>query len=123
MAIYEYLNMNPEKEHINDCVTRAISFAMDMPYEVIARKLVLVSELYDCPKLCMSCYAHLLDNVFKLPRVYADDLYPDEFADRFPFGTYLLRMNGHLMAIRDGVIYDTFDSRYYDFITDAWRVD
>ena len=51
-----------------------------------------------------------------------DGLFVGEFADLYPDGTYLVRMDGHISVCKDGTIYDLFDCRD-EFITDAWRVD
>lgn len=69
------------------------------------------------------CYKFVIEDVLKCKRVNCDDMYPAEFADLHPKGTYLLRMNGHICCLKDNTIYDIFDSRYMDFLTDAWKVD
>lgn len=122
MSRYVYYNRNPDGERINDCVTRAISLATGLPYEDIARKLVLTAELWGCDKLCLSCYHHLLDDVFRFKRVYVDGMTVDEFTEEYSYGTYLLRGEGHLLCVIDGVDYDIFKSTDM-IITDAWRVD
>ena len=55
-------------------------------------------------------------------RVNCDGMYPAEFAEVNPQGRYLLRLNGHILSCIDGKIYDTFDSRYMDLLTDAWEL-
>lgn len=94
-----------------------------LPYYEIYDKLYLVADLLDCEMLCVYCYRFLIENVFNFAPIPTDDLYPAEFADEHPNGTYLLRMEGHIVPLIDGTIYDLFDSRYYGIITDAWRVD
>ena len=69
------------------------------------------------------CYKFLIEDVLKCKRVNCDGMFPAEFADLNSQGTYLVRMNGHIVAIKDGCIYDIFDSRYMDFLTDAWKVE
>lgn len=116
-----YYNQNPDGDRENDCVTRAISLASGMPYHVIRKKLFHISKLLNCEKLCVCCYRHLLDDVFKYRRVecYGDTV--SEFANKHPEGTYLVRMGGHITTIIDGRIWDTFDCGN-EFCTDAWRV-
>lgn len=122
MADYVYYNRSGTNEHNNDCVTRAISLATNLPYPEIRDKLYLTSKLLECEKLCVSCYKFLIEDVFKCKRVNCDGLYAGDFADLHPYGTYLLRMNGHIVCCIDGYIYDIFDSRYYELLTDAWEV-
>ena len=122
MAGYIYLNQNPDGDRENDCVTRAISLASGISYPKIRRKLFHVSKLYDCEKLCVCCYRHLLDDVFKYKRMGSYDMTVQEFADTYPVGTYLVRMGGHISTIINNNIYDIFDCRR-EVVTDAWRVE
>lgn len=122
MAKFVYLNVNPDKVTINDCVTRAIHLATGMPYGEVRAKLFHTARLLNCEKLCVMCYKFLIEDVLKCKRVNCDGMYPADFADQNPKGTYLLRMNGHIVCLINGCICDIFDSRYMDFLTDAWQV-
>lgn len=123
MADYVYLNVNPDKLTVSDCVTRAITLTTGLPYSKVRKMLFHTAKLLGCEKLCVMCYKFLIEEVLKCRRVNCDGMYPDDFANLHDDGTYLLRMNGHINSCIDGKIYDVFDSRYYDFLTDAWRVD
>ena len=114
--------MNPDNKKISDCVTRAISLACDLPYKTVRKMLFHTARLLGCEKLCIMCYKFLIEDVLKCKRVNCDGMYPADFADLHQQGTYLLRMNGHICALVNGSIHDTFDSRYMDFLTDAWKV-
>ena len=123
MSKFVYFNNNPYGLKEEDCVTRAITLANGYcSYEEIKEKLELIAKLFNCEKLCVCCYRHLLDDVFKYQRVNCDDLLVGEFADKYPFGIFLLRINGHITCLIDGTIYDIWDCRN-ELITDAWRVD
>jgi hypothetical protein len=111
MSKYKYLNLNPLGLSENDCVCRAITFASGLPYDVIREKLWITAELYDCERLCKYCYSNFITNVLKYKEVNCDSLTIGEFADKNPFGTFLIRISGHLTVIKDGVLYDTFDCR------------
>lgn len=111
MAEFRYLNVNPDQTSRNDCVTRAISKASDIPYAVIRKKLYHTARLLDCEKLCMTCYAHLIQSVLGgVPR-NCEGMTVGEFADLHPKGTYLIRISGHLTMIQDNTIYDIWDCR------------
>ena len=45
-----------------------------------------------------------------------------EFAQQHPEGVYLIRMEGHLSTLVNGVIYDLWDCSY-ETLTDVWRVE
>ena len=122
MARFSYYNINPDGVRKNDCVTRAISLASGLDYKEVQEKLFYTAKLLNCEKLCVCCYRHLLDDVLKYRRVDCDGLMVGEFADTYPNGTYLVRMNGHISCIIDGTIYDIWDCRG-EWLTDAWKVD
>lgn len=94
----------------------------NLTYHEVQKKLKLIAELFNCEKLCVCCYRHLLDDVLKYHRVNCDGLFVGEFADKYPVGVYLLRINGHITCLIDGIIYDLWDCRD-EFVTDAWRVE
>lgn len=121
MAQFVYFNQNPDGERESDCVTRAISFCTNIPYNEIRKKLFHISKLYSCPRLTLCCYRHLLDDVFKFERIPCDGLTVEEFADKHRYGSYLVRMGGHISCIIDNKIYDIWDCRR-EWLTDAWRV-
>lgn len=123
MAHFVYYNRNPDGETVNDCVTRAISLACDIPYTEVRKMLHHVAKLLNCERLCVMCYKFLIEDVLKCKRVNCDGMYPADFADLHPEGIYLLRTNGHICSCLNGKIYDIFDSRFYDFLTDAWKVE
>lgn len=123
MADYVYLNVNPDNLKVSDCVTRAITLSTGLPYKKVRKMLFHTAKLLGCEKLCVMCYKFLIEDVLKCRRVNCDGMYPDDFANINKEGTYLLRMNGHICCCIRGKIYDIFDSRFYNFVTDAWRVD
>ena len=121
MADFVYFNINPNNQKKSDCVTRAISLATNLPYHIIRKKLFFTAKLLDCEKLCMTCYKHLIEDVFKYCRVDCDNMTVGEFADLNPKGIYLARMHQHISVIIDHSIYDIWDCRN-EFLTDVWKV-
>lgn len=122
MASFCYYNINPDGERTEDCVTRAISLASGKDYYEIAEKLHYTAKLLDCEKLCVCCYRHLLDNVFKYKYLNCDGMTLNDFADVHPYGIYLVRMNGHISCVIDNCIYDIWDCRD-EILTDAWKIE
>ena len=121
MARWVYYNRNTDGEHISDCVTRAISTATGLSYPQIRKKLHHTSRLFKCDKLMRDCYSNLLDRVFEFERVDCRGLSVGEFADLHPYGTFILRVDGHATTIIDGDCYDIFDC--LDMMCDiAWLV-
>lgn len=107
---YQFKNVNPLGAKELDCVTRAITGALDLNYYEVKNKLELVGALFECEKLCVCCYKFLLDNVYNLERIEEyQGLTIKEFMKYNPYGTFIIRVDGHLTHCKDGVIYDIFD--------------
>jgi len=119
--MFKYLNVNPLSITEEDCVTRAISLASGYSYAEIQDKLYYMSKLLECEKLCVCCYKFLLSDIFKYPKVDCDNLTVREFANLYPKGIYLIRMNGHLSVLSDGIVYDIWDCSN-EVLTDVWYV-
>lgn len=111
MSKYKFLNLNPRGKREEDCVCRAITFASGFPYEKVYQKLWLTADLYECDRLCKYCYSNFISNVLKYKEVNCDRLTIGQFADKHPYGTYLIRVPNHLTVIQDGVLYDIWDCR------------
>ena len=121
MARFIYHNVNPDGQKASDCVTRAISLGSGYSYPAVRRKLYHSAKLFDCDKLNVDCYCHLLEDVMKFPQVQTYGLSVGEFADTHPYGTYLVRMENHISTIIDGNVYDIFDCRDM-ILSHAWKV-
>lgn len=122
MARYQFLNVNPLGEIEEDCVCRAISLALDEDYYKIQEKLYLVAKLFECESLCICCYKYLLDDVYDLKRIEeVKGMTIEEFANYFPIGIFIVRVEGHLTCLIDNHIMDIWDCR--DKIVDlVWEV-
>lgn len=110
--MYKFLNVNPLGRREEDCVCRAISLALRKDYYEIQNKLHIVADLFDCDELCVCCYKFLLDNVYTLHRIEEYKGIPIyEFIRLHPYGTYIIRVDGHATCIIDGTCYDIWDCR------------
>lgn len=68
--------------------------------------------MFDCPKLCLCCYKHLLDYVYQLDRIEeVQGMTIEEFANLYNKGTYIVRVEGHCTCVINGIIYDIWDCR------------
>lgn len=107
---FSYYNRNPNQTEEEDCVTRAISLALKIPYPATANLLSLVADHHGCPKLCLWCYEKLLTDVFNLPIRYCNQGETvGEISSLYPNNTIIIRIEGHLTCSIDGIIYDLFD--------------
>ena len=117
--MYKYYNANPHGRHIDDCTLRAISLLTDRDWHEVYDEL---SYLANQDSLMMDSVTFIED--------YLDDRYPrechysktiGEFAREYPYGKYAVSTNGHLTAIVDGYIMDTFDPSD-KIMRFAWRI-
>ena len=122
MAKFHYYNMNPLGLHEKDCVIRAISLCTSTDYLDVIDLLEKNSGMNSCDTLMVSCYSYLLDNYFRFRKVNCKDMNVRDFAKYHPFGIFLIRMEGHLSSLINGVCYDIWDCTN-EPLTDVWRVD
>ena len=118
---YKYHNENPNGYHIPDCVIRAITLAMNIPYFIVVEMLAKNGEIFECDCLNKKCYEKLLDFDFDLPHYVGNGNTAEEVAEDFPDDILLLRMNGHLSVSICGVIHDIWNCSS-EIITDFWIV-
>lgn len=111
---YIYYNPNPLHNFTGDCVVRAITKLLDSDWDTVyfdlsaqgfIHKAILTDdniwgnylamkgyEMYSLPNTCPRCYS-----------VY-------QFAEDHPYGKYLVKTPGHVIAVVDGDYYDSGDS-------------
>ena len=119
--MFKYHNENPNGYKIPDCVVRAITLALNIPYYEVVTLLHINGDFYQCDCLSVQCYEKLLDFDFNLPHYLGNDRTVEEIANDFPNDTLILRMNGHLTCSINSVIYDLFDCSQ-ESVTEFWII-
>lgn len=110
---YKYHNRRPDGQEIEDCVCRAISTATGLGYYGVANLLKLSAEKYQCDKLCVCCYNHLLEDVLCYKRIDIHlDKTVEEVVDEYSENIIILRIRGHLTCALYGVLDDIWDCDY-----------
>lgn len=119
--MFKYLNLNPLSIEEEDCVTRAIALASGYSYADIQDKLYYMARLFDCEELCVCCYKHLLDDIFRYPRIKARGMTVGELCEEYPDSILLIRIDGHLTCVVHGIIRDLWDcsDKFADIV---WKV-
>ena len=105
--MYKYFNNNPHGRNIDDCTLRAISLLTNRSWNDVYTEL---SNLANKDSLMMDSVIFIenyLDNRYPRECHYSKTI--GEFANECPFGKYAVTTAGHITAIIDGIIYDTFD--------------
>lgn len=110
MDRYRPFNPNPCNCRVGDCTIRAISKAMDQPWESIYCALAAYGlSCKDMPSANHVWGKYLQENGFKRYLI-EDDSTVEEFCRDHLNGTYILAIDGHVVCAVDGFYYDTWDS-------------
>lgn len=120
--MYHFYNVEPNKERLGDCVIRAITLALGIPYHYVVELLYQNGLDYECDEICMDCYGMMLDN-FDLEhfRVRTQKTVKEVSQD-FYDSIVLIRTNGHLTVSMFGTVVDIWDCTE-EYVTDIWLVD
>ena len=108
------VNLNPYKKSVGDCVIRAISMAEDEEWDdTFIDLMVKCFRLKDIPSSNYAWGSFLHDLGYT--RNIVPDTCPDcytirDFADDHPEGIYILATGTHVVAVKDGNYYDSWDS-------------
>lgn len=112
MSDFRYYNINPNMVEENDCVCRAISRALNLPYYVVENLLDLSAKHNGCDCITLSCYRHLLEGIFELPvRFCEEGETVSDIANAYPHNVVLIRIEGHLSVSLYSVVNDLWDCR------------
>lgn len=112
--MWQYYNPNPAGRAVGDCAIRALSAALGVPWED-AYALVAKNgyEMGDMPSSNSVWGAVLRQHGFSRFNL-ADECSGcytfEKFAKENPVGVYVLGTGTHVATVKDGVIYDAWDS-------------
>ena len=111
---YVYYNPNPLKLSIGDCTIRAISQALSMTWEETYLSLVVQGfHMYDMPSANRVWGEFLKLNGFKkyqLPDTCPDCYTIRDFCYDFPVGVYIVGTGEHVVCVKNGNYFDSWDS-------------
>lgn len=107
-------NPNPAQKEVPDCVIRAISIALNMPWLQVFDELCDVARHdYNMPSsdIVWGHYLYLKGfQPFLLPQSCPMCVTVREFTRYFPVGIYIIGTGSHAVAVIDGNYYDSWDS-------------
>lgn len=112
--MYIYYNNNPNGIKIGDCVVRAISTALNQPWERTYIDLCIEGFMFaDMPNANSVWNSYLFSKGYK--RYVIPDTCPNcytigQFADDHPSGTYIVATGSHVVCVKDGQILDNWNS-------------
>ncbi len=112
--MYSNYNPNPQRKRVGDCVIRAISKALNMPWEDVYINLCIEGYMSsDLPSGNYIWGRYLIKNGFKraaIPDECSDCYTIENFCIEHPQGTFVIGTGTHAVAVVDGVYYDAWDS-------------
>ena len=107
-------NANPEKKRTTDCVIRALSTILGQTWEETYTDLYYQGlVMREMPSANNVWGAYLRSKGFvreAIPNTCPDCYTVEDFCNEHPEGDYILALEGHVIAVKDGDSYDTWDS-------------
>ena len=113
--MWKFYNPNPTGRFVGDCSVRALSKALDIPWEEAYALTSSAGYLMgDMPSSDGVWGAVLRQEGYSrraIPNTCPDCYTIEDFAREHPDGVYVVGTGRHVATIVDGVIYDSWDSR------------
>ena len=111
---YIMYNANPEGNRTVDCSIRAVSLLLGQSWdETFIGVMCVAYKLKDMPITDVVWRVYLKKRGYfmtAIPNTCPDCYTVKDFCKDFPYGRYLLKVNGHVVTVVDGDYYDTWDS-------------
>lgn len=114
MSNWEKANPNPKGKNVGDCTVRAISLATGQEWEKVYLDLCLQGYVIsDMPSSNDVWGKYLIDSGWEYHRL--PDSCPfcytvDDFCKDHAKGIYILATGTHVICVKDGEYFDTWDS-------------
>lgn len=112
--MYIEFNNNPAGRKVGDCIVRAVSKALDTTWEGAYLQLAINGlQMGDMPSSDTVAGSVLRQHGFTrktLPISCPDCYTAEEFCKEYPVGTYVLFFGGHAACVKDGNLFDAWDS-------------
>ncbi len=107
-------NPNPTGRRVEDCAIRAVAKALDWDWEKAYATICSYGfAMGDMPHSNSVWGAVLRENGFvrkSIPEACPDCYTADDFAAENPHGLFVLGFGRHVATMKDGIIYDSWDS-------------
>lgn len=112
--MYRYYNPNPSGRNVQDCSVRAVSMALGTDWETAYTMITANGFLMgDMPSSNSVWGSVLRSHGFyreSIPNTCPECYTAEEFAQEHPNGIYVLGFGSHVATVKDGTIFDSWDS-------------
>ncbi len=112
--MWKVYNANPERKTVGDCVIRALSKALGRSwadtYIGICDKGL---KMHDMPSSNAVWGVYLREQGYTKHMVnkeYPERYHLKDFCEEHPSGTFVVVLSGHVVCVRNGDYYDSWDS-------------
>lgn len=114
MTTWVYYNPSPAGRNVGDCAVRAVSKALGIDWETAFALIASNAfQMSDMPSSNAAWGSVLRQNGFmrsSLPQTCPDCYTAEDFAKDHPTGTYVLGFGNHTATVKDGQLFDSWDS-------------
>lgn len=113
-SVYVEYNPNPVSRRVGDCAVRAVAAALginwETAYAMIAAKGYQMGDVISSDSVWGSVLRQHGFYRQSIPDRCPDCYTAEDFAHEHPKGVYVLGFGGHVATVRDGHLYDAWDS-------------
>lgn len=117
-------NPNPNGSYVEDCVIRAISIATDKQWNEVYINVALQGFIMKNMPSVNKVWGNYLSSIgfanYLLPNTCPNCYTIRDFCRDNPVGIFILATGSHVVAVKDGDYYDTWDSGD-QMPTSVWR--
>ena len=111
---WKYFNPNPTGRNVGDCSVRAVAAALDIPWEeafdLIAENAFQMGDVMSADSVWGATLRQNGYYRMAIPNSCPDCYTAADFARENPEGTFVLGFGGHVCTVKDGAIWDSWDS-------------
>lgn len=114
MSTYRYFNPNPVGNRTRDCIIRAMAAALDITwddaFDLVAERAKQMGQTMDENAVYGSILRQYGFYRATVPNSCPDCYTAADFCRDHPHGIYVLGFTGHVAAVIEGQVWDSFDS-------------
>ena len=114
MTTWVYFNPSPAGRNVGDCAVRAVAKALGVDWDTALAMIASNAfQMSDMPSSNAVWGSVLRQHGFvrsSLPPTCPDCYDAEQFAKDHPHGTYVLGFGNHVATVKDGRLFDSWDS-------------